>query len=338
MAGMDVTADHLALRRDVGGVEVPRDFVRASGPDAITFLQGQLSQDIAVLPVGASAWSLLLQPQGKLDAWLRVSRLGDDEVVLDVDGGWGEAVVTRLQRFKLRTRCELEPLVDWRCVALRGPRSTAALGRAGEVEGGDDAGRAGAAGASGAIVVADAGWPGLPGVDLLGPGVTLPDGVRSCGIVAYHNVRIESGVPLMGAELGTGTIPAEAGIVEASVSFTKGCYTGQELVARIDSRGSNVPRRLAGVVIGTDVVPPEGATLHVADVVVEAGEVGGAGGAGAAEVGRLTSVGESLDLRAPIALAYVRRAVTPPAEVVVRWPGGQAPARVLPLPLVSSEP
>ena len=66
----------------------------------------------------------------------------------------------------------------------------------------------------------------------------------------------------MGAELDTSTIPAEAGIVEPSVSWTKGCYTGQELVARIDSRGSNVPRRLAGVVLGADVVPPVGATIH----------------------------------------------------------------------------
>ena len=92
-------------------------------------------------------------------------------------------------------------------------------------------------------------------------------------------------------------------------------------MARIDSRGSNVPRRLRGVVLGANVLPPLGATVH------------GPAGDGA-EVGRLTSVGESLDLRAPVALAYVRRAVEPPADVTVRWPGGEAPARVRALPLI----
>ncbi len=66
---------------------------------------------------------------------------------------------------------------------------------------------------------------------------------------AYEAARIEAGFPRHGAELDERTIPAEAGLVEASVSFTKGCYTGQELVARIDSRGSNVPRHLRGLVL-----------------------------------------------------------------------------------------
>jgi len=301
---MDVTADYLALRREVGAVEVPRDVVVASGPDTETFLQGQLSQDVTALAVGASAPSLLLSPQGKLVVWLRVSRPAPDVMALDTDAGWGDALVARLERFKLRTRCDLERRADWRCVALRGPR-VADLDLH----------------ATGAVVVADGGWGVVEGRDLLGPDVIVPAGVRRCGFDAYQNVRIECGVPVMGAELDEGTIPAEAGIVEPSVSWTKGCYTGQELVARIDSRGTNVPRRLRGVVLGTNVLPPPGATLHT---------LTGDG----AEVGRLTSVGESLDLRAPVALAYVRRGVEPPADVTVRWPGGEAPARVLELPLV----
>jgi folate-binding protein YgfZ len=299
---MDVTADYVALRREAGATKVARDVVRVSGPDTIGYLQGQLSQDVAALSVGDSTWSLLLQPQGKLDAWVRVSRVGADEVMVDVDAGWGEAVIARLTRFKLRTKCEVEPVEGWRCIAVRGP-GTPAL----------------AVEQAGALVVADAGWPHLPGVDLLGPTVEWPPGVRRCDREAYDSVRIECGVPAMGSELDTGTIPAEAGIVERSVSFTKGCYTGQELVARIDSRGSNVPRHLRGVVIGTNVVPPAGATLHVDD---------------GTEVGRLTSVGESLDLRAPVALAYVRRVVSPPADVTVRWEGMQVPAQVRILPLI----
>ena len=115
------------------------------------------------------------------------------------------------------------------------------------------------------------------------------------------------------------TIPAEVGpwVIDASVSFTKGCFVGQELVARIDSRGGNVPRHLRGVVAGRRTCcPPVGAELVVD------GEVRGT----------LTSVGESLDLRAPIALAFVHRSVEPPVEAEVRWTGGSAPARVVALP------
>ena len=121
----------------------------------------------------------------------------------------------------------------------------------------------------------------------------------------------------MGRELDEGTIPAEAGVVDMSVSFTKGCYTGQELVARIDSRGGNVPRRLRGVVVGEGPAP-----------------VGAAVMADGKEAGRLTSVAYSPGLGATVALAYIRRAVEPPAEVVVEWDGGSSPARVEALPLV----
>ena len=300
----DVTADYVALREDAGVVALPRDFVRVAGPDAFTFLQGQLSQDVG-LPAGGSAWALLLQPQGKIVALLRATRLGDEEFVLDTDGGWGPTVVERLVRFKLRVKADVEPLA-WRCLAVRGPRAHEAA--AGQV-----------AGSVGAGLVVGADWPGLPGVDLVGDGPEPPEGVRLCSLDAYQAVRVEAGVPEMGRELDERTIPAEAGVVERSVSFTKGCYTGQELVARIDSRGGNVPRRLRGVVVGTNVIPPPGASLTV----------------DGKEVGELTSVAESLERRAPVALAYVRRAVDPPADAVVTWDGGSAPARIEALPLVS---
>ena len=295
-----MTGDYLALRREVGAVALTRDVIRAWGDDTDTFLQGQLSQDVAALAVGTSAWSLLLEPQGKVVAWLRLSRLGPNEVVIDVDGGFAETVLTRLNRFKLRTKCEFEVLADWRVVALRGPGMAAVD-------------------TSSAAVVADAAWPGLAGVDLLGPDVVVPPGVRECGLDAYETVRIEVGVPTMGAESLEGIIPAEAGIVDRSVSFTKGCYTGQELVARVDSRGGNTPRHLRGVLVTTNVVPPVGAAVHDADDKL---------------VGHLTSVGESLDRRAPVALAFIHRTVEPPAAVTLRWEGSEAPARIEELPLL----
>jgi folate-binding protein YgfZ len=294
----DPAAGYQALRDGAAAVELPRDFVRAAGPDAVSFLQGQLSQEVAGLATDASAWALLLQPQGKVVAFLRVLRLGEAEYVLETDAGFGPAVIERLNRFKLRVKCDLEPL-DWTCLAVRGPRSHDA-----------------APGGEGHQVVAD--WPGLPGVDLVGESVRPPDGVPPCSPAAYEAARIEAGIPVMGRELDEGTIPAESGVVERSVSFTKGCYTGQELVARIDSRGGNVPRRLRGVVTPGGAVPPPGASVQ----------------AGGKDVGRLTSVAFSPRLGTSVALAYVRRAVEPPAEVEVAWDGGSSPARVEALPLV----
>ncbi len=296
---MVATDEAFALRRGLAAHELARDVLSATGPDAVSFLQGQVSQDVAAVAVGGSAFSLLLQPQGKVDALLRLTRVGDDAVVLDTDAGWGEAVAERLERFKLRVRCDLESLA-WRCLAVRG------------------------AGAEDLPAPPEGTWrvlpetPGGPGFDLLGPDPAVPPGALVVGHDAYDALRIEAGVPRMGAELDTSTIPAAAGVVDRTVSFTKGCYTGQELVARIDSRGGNVPRRLRGVVMAANVLPPVGASVEVAG----------------REVGALTSVGESMERRAPVALSYIRRDVEVPADARVHWEGGESPARVEALPLV----
>ena len=96
-------------------VRVARDVVRVSGPDAVTYLQGQLSQDVVALQVGACAWTFVLQPQGKVDAWFRITRLADDSFLCDVDAGFGEALVTRLNRFKLRVKVTMVKCSDEPC-------------------------------------------------------------------------------------------------------------------------------------------------------------------------------------------------------------------------------
>ena len=185
--------------------------------------------------MGGSADSLILTPQGKLDALVRVSRTGPDELVIDVDAGFGAVVAARLARFKLRVKVAIEPLA-WRVVALRGPLAATVAGPAGE-----GAGTALAPGFS---------WNGVSGVDLLGESPAVGDEVRACSARAWESVRVEAGIPVMGAELDDRTIPAEAELLERAVSFTKGCYTGQELVARLDSRGNRVARHLRGLVMG----------------------------------------------------------------------------------------
>ncbi|MBO0692786.1 MAG: hypothetical protein J2P58_07810, partial [Acidimicrobiaceae bacterium] len=125
-------------------VPIERDVLRVSGPEAETYLQGQLSQDVERLPIGTSVWSWVLQPAGKVEALVRVTRTADADWVIDTDGGFGDALLKRLARFKLRTKADIERL-DWRALALRGGDLPAVTAPAGGV-------------------VADASWPGLAGV------------------------------------------------------------------------------------------------------------------------------------------------------------------------------
>lgn len=290
----ELHSDQFALRHEVGAVRLQRDVIRGRGADVITYLQGQLSQDVAGLTPGVAVRSLVLEPTGKVDGWFRVWSGSDDEVLIDLDAGAGAAVLERLNRFRLRVAAEFE-LLDWQLVAIRGPATPTI----------DDP----AVLAVGAQLVTTTDWAGLTGLDLLGPSLDLPEGLRSVAPAALEVLRIESGQPAMGLELGAEldpqVIPAEAGewLIEQSVSFSKGCYTGQELVARVDSRGSNTPRKLRGVLIGGDQEPPAGAEVVVADTVR----------------GALSSVGRSAELGAPVALAYVHRSVEPGTPAVVRW-------------------
>ena len=117
---MDLMELPEAFRDGPAAVVVPRDVIVAEGPDTEAFLQGQLSQDVVAMAVGSSAWSLLLEPQGKVQSWLRVSRTADQAFVLDLDAGAGEAALTRLTRFKLRTDCTLA-LATWSTLATCQP-------------------------------------------------------------------------------------------------------------------------------------------------------------------------------------------------------------------------
>ena len=208
---------------------VLRDGTLVEGPDALDWLQGQLTQDVSDLALRETRHSLLLTPQGKVASFCRVTRTGADSYLLDVERGHGQALFDRLKRFKLRVKVTLEQ-VTVRAEA-RPERGWDALG-APEIVAGEPAGEA---------------------VDAEGEG---------------EFERILAGVPRLGRELTDKTIPQEAGeaLVSRAVSFKKGCYTGQELVARLDARGANVPRQLRilrGIATDDGVPPPPGSSLEV---------------------------------------------------------------------------
>ena len=275
---------------------IERDVVVVSGDDAPEYLQGQLSQDVLAMDAGDSSWSFALAPDGKVDSWFRVTRRTDDWV-LDIDPGYGDALVARLSRFLLRAEVTLVRCT-WPAVALRGP---GALGQTSAF----------------AAVTADPEWPGVEGRDHLGPALTTPTGVAQGDAAELEALRIESGVPTMGRELDASTIPAAAGVVERSVDFDKGCFTGQELVARIRSRGGNTPTRLCGVVGAAGRQLAAGAPITVA------GD----------DVGSLTSAGMSPWRGSAVGLAYVKRSVEVPSEARAGLDGTDSPVRLTTLPI-----
>ncbi len=178
------------------------NFINITGAGAKDFLQGQLSADIKDLSVGKEIPSLLLTPEGKLVAALKVRCEKEDaQYILVVASSFGELVLERLKRFSIGANCEME---------LK--NVTDNVGHSLDDEG-------------------------------------FERGRNSLKYDILEYERIKSGVPKMGAELYEGLLPAEAGqnFINTHVSFDKGCYVGQELVARIDSRGGNTPRKLVRI-------------------------------------------------------------------------------------------
>ena len=163
------------------------------------------------------------------------------------------------------------------------------------------------------------GWSGYSGFDLITANGRLEIAELDLALgdlASLEAARIEAGVPAMGRELTEKTIPQEAGeLVGHTVSFTKGCFTGQELVARLDARGGNVAWRLRGVVLDPATQARPGAALASGD----------------REVGHLTSLTWSPGYGAPVVLGYFRRDVTPPLQASVVPEGTSALIREIPL-------
>jgi len=175
----------------------PRAYVRVSGPDAEGLLQRLLSNDVAVADVVPA---LLLTPKGRLVAPLLVWRRGPDDFLLLTEPDLGEAVRAALVRGRLASKCEIEPESHTSALVF------------GDVEGLPSE-------LPGAVEVLDAELDPTLDADEL------------------ERIRIAAGVPAWGKELDDTVLPAEAGLDETHVSFTKGCYPGQEPVARLRHRG-----------------------------------------------------------------------------------------------------
>lgn len=226
-------------------VSIERDVITITGSDAKTYLHSQLSQDVASMQPGEVRSSLLLQPTGKVDSLLRVTCAAADRFVLDCDPGFGESTVARLSRFKIRVNADIE----LQCQTWRAIRTTSSVADLEKISQPFDV--------SGAIPA----WRSDgTAFDVFSPTMALPTTLREGTRDEFVASRVRALWPEMGVDITTDMIPAETSVVDVAVSFTKGCYPGQELVERMDSRGSMAPRRLCrvicapGVKVGDDVV------------------------------------------------------------------------------------
>ena len=217
--------------------DIARDVVAVRGSDAGTFLHSQLAQDISSLHIGTSVHSLLLEPTGHLVAIVRVIRHDEDVYTLDVEKGFGQSLIDRLKRFILRSNVALE-LTDWTVRAFRGAEVTTL--------------------SFPSHVAAAAYWSPSQGLDIVGALADLPEVGNKTEPEHIDMFRVDAQWPQLGTDVLVGDIPATTGVVAVSVSFTKGCYPGQELVERMDARGTSAPvvvRAMArdGVGVGSRV-------------------------------------------------------------------------------------
>ena len=238
----------------------PRSFVRVSGPAAEEYLDRMVSNDVSALGPGESCQALLLTPKARVIAPLVVLRRGHEDFLLLTEPELGERVRAELIRSRFAAKAEIEPEQHMSYVVFGGE--------------------------------------GIPTDDYGEPAAEVLDAEIEPTVSAeeLELLRIRAGTPAWGKEIDDRVLPAEAGLTERAVSFTKGCYPGQEPIARLHYRG-HANRGLRVLTLAE--VP----TLD-ADLSYEG-----------RSVGRITSAAPTAD--GAVALAYVRREVPADAELAV---------------------
>ncbi|MDX6636072.1 MAG: hypothetical protein QOF06_2275 [Solirubrobacterales bacterium] len=312
-ATVELDAQYRQLREECGLLEHEgRGLLVVGGAEAAEYLQGQLTNDIEALEPGEGAYAALLDRKGHMQADMRVVRPGEGpELWLDLEPEGLSAANRHLQMYKVGREVEVTDASGQHAlVSLIGPRAVEIAGSAPLPENFCEAVTVGGAQC---LAVGTA-----AGVDLIVPAAErerVRDALLAAGAVevsaeAAEILRIEAGRPRFGAEMGTETMPAEASIVEQAVSFTKGCYIGQETVARLHYKGKP-NRHLRGLRFSAPAAP--GAPLRL----------------GEKEVGTVGSAAISPAL-GPVGLAILRREAEPGATVAVGEDGVTAEVVALP--------
>jgi folate-binding protein YgfZ len=305
MASVDtLSADYRAVTEGCGLLDrSERGKLALTGRDARSFLQGQVTNDVESLADGAGCYAAFLTPKGKMLGDLRVLAAGE-ELLLDTERVALQGLFNMIRRFSIGYDVELHKrTVECGLLSLIGPDAGAVAGASGlpSLEHAHLAVSVG--GVAARAVRTDVGidvFCDAADVEAVRAGL-LDAGAVAVAEPAAECVRIEHGRPRYGIELDESVIPQEAGLNERAVSFTKGCYVGQETVARLYYRGKP-NRQLRGLRLSAPARAGDPLTYE------------------SREVGRLASVAESPRF-GPIALALVRREAPPGTTVTVGGAG-----------------
>jgi folate-binding protein YgfZ len=258
-----------------------------------------VTNDIEGLAVGASTYAAMLTAKGAMVGDARVVKR-ESELLVETNAGQGEAVAAFLNSFLISEEAEVVPAPELAVLGFLGPNAQALLEQF----------------ASGRLGTLTGMVPG--GVDAVVPREALPallkalEAVPQVDAQTYEVLRVEAGVPFFGADMTATTIPLEANL-ERAIHYNKGCYIGQEVIARATYRGK-MNRKLTGLLLGA-LVPERGVELKL----------------GEKKVGWLTSVVQSQLKGQTVALGYVHRDSLAPGTVLEVASGGTATVAALPL-------
>ena len=319
----DPAAEYEAVRRNVAVADVSdRTQVSLAGDDRANFLHNLCTNDIRKLVPGGGCEAFLLDAQGRILAYVFVfSR--DDSIIVESSPGHTDAILSQLDRYLIREKVELSDASQaWGELLLAGPRISEVLEKLGAQLPGAEPTSNGETHVAGHAVQ-------LRRVDLSGTGSFLiaaqrgalldvwnalcNAGTTPIGAAAVDTARIEAGSPMYGVDILPRSLPQEIARDDRAINFTKGCYIGQETVARIDARG-HVNKFLVGVCFKGREVPAADTPLSN----------------GSSEVGNVTSATFSGTLDAPLAMAYVKRGCEGEGQAL-ESPNGQATIVKLPL-------
>lgn len=302
--------------------------VTVTGRDRLAFLQGMLTNEVKGLPPGQGAPAAFLDAHGKVMALL-VVYAAEDRVLLELPANLTEKTLQTLDRYLISEKAYFESADDaFAILSVQGPTARPLLeGVAGTGLELPPYGHAEVTIAGATVRVINRAEASAPGFHLWVPAehatalraALEAAGATPAGPATLEVLRIEAGQPVYPRDVDESVILPETRL-DGLVSYTKGCYIGQETVARVKYRG-HVNRALSGLVIEGDRVPDEGARVV----------------AGGQDVGRVTSAVRSIALGRPIALGYVRREHFEPGRAVAVVDGaGEQPARVAALPFVAT--
>lgn len=341
LSGMEVVADygdpqaeHAALRAAVAVVDLGfRGRLCLTGTDRVRLLNGQVSNDVKTLPTGRGCAAAFCSPKGRLVADVAIFAL-PEELLLDFEPGVSTTLIQRLEHHIVAEDVEVVDVTPhYGLLSVQGPNSAALIARLAIFpqipETPLSLATAGDA-TLGELYLVNRSRAGFPGFDLFVP-TDSQESVfdrmaaaardlegRAAGFEALDLARFEAGIPRFPVDMDETNLPPEAGLDRDAISYSKGCYTGQETIARIRTYGQ-VSKVLRGLQL-----PDDGSPLpQKGDKLMRHGR----------EAGYITSARQSPELRACLALGYVRRESNAPGtELTLVSAGRERVVQVVPLP------